>query len=144
MSETGNQYALAALKDKRATLAGEIVILKRKIAWATKQLEHVDACLTIFDPNCKPDSIGVKRPRVRVKLFKQGELGRLIVDALRRAGKPLGLRDITTALLTAGGHGESARPSLTPRVRGNLSYQVKRGTVIASGSGRQIVWTLAG
>ena len=65
---------------------------------------------------------------------------RLIVDALRRAGKPAGLRDITTALLTAGGHGEPARPSLTPRVRGNLSYQVKRGTVASGGSSCNRRW----
>ena len=143
MNEKGNQYALAALKDKRATLAGEIVSLKKKLEWAEKQLVHVDATLEIFSPGFNPESLGVKRPRKRVKLFAQGELGRMVLDALRRAGKPQGLRDITTALLTAGGHGESARPGLTPRVRGNLSYQVKRGTITSSGSGRAITWALA-
>jgi len=142
MNEKGNQYALAALKDRRATLAGEITHLKRQLAWAQNQLDHVDACLTIFEPGFDPAKIGQKLVHRRVKLFRQGELGRLIIDALRRAGRPLGTHEIVTALLEAGGHGESARPSLGPRVRGNLAYQVRRGFVTSTGAGREIVWTL--
>ena len=142
MNENGNQYALAALKDKRATLAGEIADLKRQLAWRVQQLDHVDACLTIFQPGFDVAKIGTKLVRKRVKLFKQGELGRLIIDALRRAGKPLGTHEITSALLAAGGYGESARPGLGPRVRGNLAYQVRRGTVKSEGSGRIIKWCL--
>jgi hypothetical protein len=99
MEEKSNQYALAALKDKRATLAGEIVDLKKQLAWRVSQLDHVDACLTIFEPGFDIKAVGIKRPRKRVKLFRQGELGRLIIDALRRAGKPLGTHEITSALL---------------------------------------------
>jgi hypothetical protein len=43
MNELSNKYALAALKDRRATMAGEIVQLKRKLKWAQGQLEHLDA-----------------------------------------------------------------------------------------------------
>jgi hypothetical protein len=141
MEEKSNQYALAALKDKRATLAGEIVDLKKQLAWRVSQLDHVDACLTIFEPGFDIKAIGIKRPRKRVKLFRQGELGRLIIDALRRAGKPLGTHEITSALLDASGYGESARAGLGPRVRGNLAYQVRRGTVQSTGSGRCITWS---
>ncbi len=77
-----------------------------------------------------------------MKLFRQGELGRLIVDALRRAGKPVGTHAIASALLDAGGYGESARPSLTPRVRGNLAYLEKAGKVAKSGDGKAVIWTL--
>ena len=142
MEEKSNQYALAALKDKRATLAGEIVDLKKQLAWRVSQLDHVDACLTIFEPGFDIKAIGIKRPRKRVKLFRQGELGRLIIDALRRAGKPLGTHEITSALLDASGYGESARAGLGPRVRGNLAYQVRRGTVASTGAGKAIRWTL--
>ena len=142
MEEKSNQYALAALKDKRATLAGEIVDLKRQLQWRVQQLDHVDACLTIFEPGFDPDKIRKKLIRKRVKLFKQGELGRLIIDALRRAGKPLGTQEITSALLAAGGYGESARAGLSPRVRANLAYQVARGTVASSGAGRTVQWHL--
>ena len=46
--EKGNQYALAALKHKRAMLAGEVVSLEKQIAWKRSQLEHVDATLATF------------------------------------------------------------------------------------------------
>lgn len=75
MNETGNKYALAALKDKRATLAGELAQLRNKLAWAESQLKHLDATIGIFEPNLDPDSIPNKHPRKRVKLFRQGELG---------------------------------------------------------------------
>ena len=142
MNETGNKYALAALKDKRATLAGEIVQLKNKLAWAQKQLEHVDACLTIFEPGFDVKSLGIKNPRQRVKLFRQGELMRLIVDALRRAEKPLGTQEVVTALLEAGGYGEAARPSLAPRVRGNLAYLERKGKVCKTGKASTARWAL--
>ena len=133
-NELGNRYALHALRDKRATLAGEIADLKKQLAWRVQQLDHVDACLTIFEPGFDPQK--------RVKLFRQGELGRLIIDALRRAGRPLGTHEVVSALLTEGGYGESARPSLTPRVRGNLQYLWKAGKVTKGGRGTAVVWSL--
>ena len=141
-NELGNKYALHALKDKRATLAGEIADLKKQLAWRVSQLDHVDACLTIFEPGFDPNKIGLKRPRKRVKLFRQGELGRLIIDALRRAGKPLGTHEVVSALLAAGGYGESARPSLAPRVRGNLAYLERAGKVTKTGQASTAHWAL--
>lgn len=83
MNEQGNKYALAALKDRRATLAGEIADLKKQLAWRVQQLDHVDACLTIFEPGFDVAKIGTKLVRRRMKLFRQGEHlkveGRLIV-----------------------------------------------------------------
>jgi hypothetical protein len=58
-NENGNRYALHALKDKRATLAGEIADLKKQLAWRVQQLDHVDACLTIFEPTGDPAAIPV-------------------------------------------------------------------------------------
>ena len=141
-NENGNRYALHALKDKRATLAGEIAHLKKQLDWRQKALDHVDACLTLFEPGFDVDKIGAKRVRQRVKLFRQGELGRLIVDALRRAAGPLGTHAITSALLAAGGHGESARAALAPRVRGNLAYLEKHGKVTKAGRGKAVMWAL--
>ncbi|HEV2653247.1 MAG TPA: hypothetical protein VGU69_18430 [Rhizomicrobium sp.] len=142
MNDLGNKYALAALKDKRATLAGEIADLKKQVAWRIEALSHVDASLHLLDPQANPNGIPLKRPRRRVKLFRQGELGNLIRDALRRAGKPVGLKEIVTALLEAGGHGESARAALTPRVRGNLAYLEKAGTVSKTGQATTAKWHL--
>lgn len=141
-TDNGNRYALVALKDKRATLAGEIAHLKKQLDWRQKALDHVDACLTLFEPGFDVSAIGAKRPRQRVKLFRQGELGRLILDTLRRAEKPLGTHQIVSAFLTAGGHGEAARSAMTPRVRGNLAYLEKAGKITKTGSGKAVQWSV--
>ncbi len=143
MNENGNKYALAALKDKRATIAGEIVQLRNKLAWAESQLKHLDATIGIFEPNLDPDSIPNKHPRKRVKLFRQGELGRLILDALRTADGPMRTQDIVSAILLVQGHDEAARTALAPRVRGNLQYLVtKAGTVSKIGGGGNARWAI--
>lgn len=132
----GNRYALSVLKNRRATLAAEIVQLEQQIRHRKELLVHVDATLQLLDPSSSIDANPAKRLRKRIKLFRQGELGRMILDALRRAERPLTTAEIATAILEAGGHGESARPTVTPRVPGNLSYLMRRGAVYKIGNGR--------
>ena len=55
-------------------------------------LGHVDATLRLLDPSIDIDQIPNKRLTRRIKLFRQGELGGLIVGVLRESD-------------TAGGHG---------------------------------------
>lgn len=141
-TDTGNRYALTALRDKRATLAGEIADMKKRLKWAEEALGHVDACLRLLDPEIDPGSLPAKRVIRRVKLFRQGELGRMILDALRRAGRPQSTHAIVTALLEVGGHGDAARPAMTPRVRGNLAYLEKAGKLAKAGRGKAVTWRL--
>lgn len=144
MNDTGNKYALAALRDKRATLAGEIAQLEKQAKWKRDQLGHVDATLAIFDPNYREGSIPAKKPYRHVKLFKQGELGRLILDSLRRAGRPISTADVVSAVITAGHQSEATKPTMTPRVRGNLCYLEKRGKIAKTGRGANVTWALCG
>lgn len=83
------------------------------------------------------------RPQKRIKLFRQGELGGLIMGALRRAGGPLGLREVVTAILISGGLSEEARPGLTNRVRANLDYLERRSKAMKLGNRRGALWMLA-
>ena len=46
---------------------------------------HVDATLRLLDESVDIDAIPNKRPPRRIKLFRQGKLGRMILDALRNA-----------------------------------------------------------
>ena len=144
MRSRGNLYALAALKSQRGILAAEIVQLKRQLRHRKEMLIHVDATLRLLDPEIKVESIRPKRPPKRIKLFRQGELGRLIVDAIRRSPDGATAKEIVTALLKVGGHGESVRGTLSPRVRGNLAYLGSQGKVVKDGSGALTVWRLAG
>ena len=142
-TDNGNRYALAALKTQRGRLAGEIADLKKRLAWAEGQLVHVDATIHLLSPSTDTGSLPAIRPQKRIKLFRQGELGRMIIDALRRAGKPLETRDVVTAVLKAGGHGESARPAMAPRVRGNLAYLERAKKVTKTGKAASAKWSLS-
>lgn len=137
-----NQYAVAFLKDRRATLAGEIERFKNDIKHRQQQLAHLDATLRILDPEYRTDSIPPKRLR-QMKLFGGGELNRLILDALRRAeGRPLGNPEIADAIIAAKGYGHEAKPALIRRVRANLSYLRRKGTVQKTGERGTARWQL--
>ncbi|HVZ27740.1 MAG TPA: hypothetical protein VG798_03710 [Rhizomicrobium sp.] len=142
MTDLGNRYALSALRAKRGELAGEIAQLKKKLAWAEDSLRHIDASLAILDPARDPAEIPAKRPQKRVKLFRQGQLGALILAALRQAKTPQTTGEVVTAVLAACGHGEGARPGLAPRVRGNLAYLEGAGRVKKLNRGRQARWAI--
>jgi hypothetical protein len=71
----GDRYALTALKNKRATLASEIIHFERQIRHRRKLLLHVDATLKLLNPDLDASNIPNKRISTRVKLFRQGELG---------------------------------------------------------------------
>ena len=141
MNEKGNRYAIHALKDRRATLASEIVQFKQGISDREEQLSHLDATLRILDPPYRADTIPPKRLR-RVKLFGNGELNRLIADALRRAEKPLGSADIAAAIVETKDYGRESIHALTRRVRANLSYLLRNKRVVKTGDRLTTRWTL--
>ena len=138
-----NQYAIAALKDRRATLAGEIESYKQGIIDREDMLAHLDATLRALDPSYRADTVAPKRLR-RVKLFGGGELNRLILDALRKGGgKPLSNVEIAAAIVAFKGYGEESMPALIRRVRANLSYLFKNGRVVKTGDRMTARWGLA-
>jgi hypothetical protein len=147
MTETsrsrGDRYALSALRKKRAELASEIVHLERQLRHRRDALGHVDATLRLLDPSVNTKEIPNKRYPKRVRLFRQGELGRLILGALRDGnGQPVTTAAVVTAILKAGGHGEAARTALAPRVRSNLAYLERRQLVTKLGDRASACWQL--
>lgn len=130
MNEKGNRYALSALKDKRAALAGEIAQLKAQVQRRQQALGHLDATISLMDPDCDVDAIPLKKPYKHVKLFRQGELGRLILDALRKAeNHTLTSTDVVTAVMNAIDAPESAWTTMAPRVKSSLTYMWRKGSV---------------
>jgi hypothetical protein len=84
----GDRYALSALKKRRALLASEIVHLERQLSARRESLGHVDATLRLLDPAVDIDAIPNRRTVKRIRLFRQGGLGRLILGVLRDANGP--------------------------------------------------------
>lgn len=140
MEDKGNRYALKALRDKRAALASEIMQTERKLRHLRDSLVHVDATLKLLDPEADPEAIPTKRPTTRVKLFRQGELARMVRDALREAGEPIPADQIVSYLMRVGGHDESARKALAGRVRGTLAYLRRSGAVLKLGDRNTAAW----
>jgi hypothetical protein len=140
-----NRYAVHALKDRRATLAGEILRFKQGIRDREEQLSHLDATLRILDPEYRADTVAPKRIR-RVKLFGNGELNRLIIDALRQAdGRLLSTPAIADSIIVAKGYGSEAKHALIPRVRANLCYLLRRREAVEKVGNRMTAkWRLTG
>jgi hypothetical protein len=63
--------------------------------------------LLLLDPAANPERTPNKRPVRRIKLFRQGELGRMMLDAPTDADRELSMAEIVTALLVAGRHGRA-------------------------------------
>jgi hypothetical protein len=54
---------------------------------------------------------------------------------------PMTTAEVVAAVQEAGGHGDGARPGLTPRVRGSLAYLKNQGRLKKLGKGRSARWT---
>jgi hypothetical protein len=140
MDEAATRFTLTTLQKKRASLAGEIDDFKRKIAHRETALAHVDAVLRLLAPDANPATIPSRRPR-RVKLFRQGQLGRMILGILRKAEGPLSTDAIVARIISENRLPSEARKALGARVRSNLAYQAKIGRVAKSDSGTKARWS---
>jgi hypothetical protein len=139
----GNKYALAALKERRASVAGEITACESHLRYLRDSLAHIDGTLRMLAPDSDPGKIAPKRSYRRVKLFGQGELNRLILGALRKAETPLSTAEIVAAVIKELGHGPDVTNAMNHRVRANLQYlHRERHSVNKHGSGRTTKWTL--
>ena len=138
-----NTYAIPALREKRAAIAGRIISLKKQIAKHHKELASLDATITLFEPSYRIGSIKPIRKQQRSKLFKHGALGRLCIDALRRAeGVPMSTHDVVAAVAVAIGQGKASEAVLRATVRSNLDYMARRGKVEKIGKGLGCGWRL--
>jgi hypothetical protein len=136
MNELGNKYALAALRERRAEVSGEILQLQSRLRHLRASLCHLDASLAILDPERDPKAIPNKRVR-RVKLFGQGKLNRMVMDALREGARPMTTLEITEAICARLSYGEAAKASMRNRVRANLLYLWKVRALISKEGERE-------
>lgn len=138
----GNRYALSALTHKRAQLAGELRSLENQAKWKRQQLEAVDATLSVFG-HADPAAIKPVKAYQRIHLFKQGELCRLVREALRESGKPMSAAAVAMAVTKKLGHGESAYPAMRKRIDSSLAYLWReRREVLKAGHYTGVRWRL--
>src|SRR3954447_20941197 len=87
-------HVVAALKDKRAELSGDIADLEKRIGQHRADLLHVDAVLRLFAPEFEPATIPPRAVRRPNSWFRPGELARLLLEVLRTAPAALTVRDM--------------------------------------------------
>ena len=143
-ADLGNQYALHALRERRAEMAGEMTQLLERVRYLKQAIHSLDGTLAIMAPGCDPSTIRPKRPRTKAKLFGAGKLNALIYDALRKGDRPMSLVEVCEAIGEAVGFGPKAVVGLRSRVRSALLYLTKvRGTVIKEGEREAARWLIS-
>jgi hypothetical protein len=143
MDDLSNKYALAALKERRAAIAGEITSLESRLRYLRELVVHVDGTLRLFAPSLDPSGIPEKKPFKRVKLFGPGELNRLILGVLRKADKPLSTGEVVAAVVEELGYGPDAAKGILSRINANLIYLSRvRGLVTKEGKRASAKWSL--
>jgi hypothetical protein len=138
MNEKSNRYAIAALKVRRAEIDGELEACRRRVESLTEAIVHLDASLTLLDPAYDPASVRPKRLYRRAKLFGGRKLTGLILDALRRAERPLTTQEVVAAIAD----GNASAPNVTKRIRMGLRYLAGRGVVTKEGERKTARWQL--
>lgn len=96
-------YALEALKKKRAEMTGEIALCHARLQQLSEDLEHLDATLRLFAPDFVVESILPKVFTPPKSWSKRGEMSRAVLSILRVAKGPLGTREIASMIVTQRG-----------------------------------------
>jgi hypothetical protein len=136
---TGNTYAISALKRRRTEIDGELEACRQRLDNLTEAIVHLDGSLALLDPTYDPASVRPKRLYRRAKLFGGKKLTSLILDALRRAERPLTTQEVVGAIAD----GNAGAPNARKRIRMALRYLAKRGAIVRGGERRAATWRIA-
>ena len=134
------RYGISSLLNKRHQIEGQMIGLRCDLAEMEALIKRIDDALVILDPAYDAASLPRRKSRKRVRLFNNGELGRLIVVFLRQAKSPLGCHDI--AARVAERRGVPPSVLITRRVRSNLTYLESQGRIIRVGRGKGTKWAI--
>ena len=142
---TGNSYAISALVEHRAKIAGLIQDLERELAQHRASLLHLDATLKLLDPTIKIHGIRAKhRMSDRSGYFEMGELSRRCQEAIREAGeKGVSIPDLADATLRAKGldaGDETMRRDFIRRFHWAMGRLQRDGRIDRLGHGKGVRW----
>lgn len=79
-------HVISALKSKRSELLGLVNHYEKELREIINSINHIDSTLKIFDPEIELSTIKPKQYRKYNKLFRNGELSRLILEVFRDLG----------------------------------------------------------
>jgi hypothetical protein len=126
-------HVVAALKEKRARLPGELEACKLRVTALTVELGSVDNCLRIFRSDVDPKSIAPKVTLAKSALPK-GAGARTALDILRKTGRPMTCPELAACILQRFGKPLTVKAlhQLVATIHGNFSCR-KDGIVTFNG-----------
>lgn len=141
----GDTFVISGLREKRSSVAGRIVELRREAEHLEADLFHIDAVLRLYE--VEPADIPTKgRVPIRSAYFGRNEITRRIYDALRAQGSVSAV-DIATQAMRDKGLDPTAdrkvRTSFAQRFLTSLHDLRKAGKVERMGGGKGVRWRLA-
>jgi hypothetical protein len=141
MSES---HVVSALKEKRIQVASQIEALQGQLRQATIDLDHVEAALRLFDPEV--DLAALSPRKVAPILYDtKGDTGRVILETLRTAVRPLTTAQVCEAVMVARRLDTNDKGLCRVMMRRTVSnlkhWQKKRGLIRSMpGPGQQLLW----
>jgi hypothetical protein len=137
-------HVVTALIDKRGKLAGQIDKLQSDLRQAVLDLDNVEATLRMFAPEMELAGLAPRNVPPALPAMK-GDTGRMILQILRHAPRPLTTSEITEALMK-----ERALDINNPTLFRTMSkrtiavlrhWKNERGAVRSMpGPGQQLMW----
>lgn len=140
-------HVVSALKTKRMEVAGQIEALQGQLRQAVLDLDHVEAALLLFDPDVDLAALPARKV-APVSYDTKGDTGRIILETLRTATKPLSTAQVNEAVMVArrlDTNDKALCRTMMRRTNANLKHWSKRRGLIRSmpGPGQQLLWEIA-
>jgi hypothetical protein len=140
-------HVISALKAKRVEIASEIEDHREKMRLAVIALDHVEASLRLFDPDVDFTALGPRKV-AQVLYDTKGDTGRIILDTLRNATRPVPTSAICEAVMkarTLDTDDKGLCRLMMKRTTANLKHwSAKRGLIRSMpGPGQQLLWEIA-
>ena len=108
MSES---HVVSSLVAKRSELSGLLFQHQQAIQQLSASIVNIDGAIKLFDPDYDLRTIKIKAPRQANTWFEHGEVGRMILDALRTSTTPLSTRQIGEIMIGVKGIAADAVPN---------------------------------
>jgi hypothetical protein len=139
-------HVATALIEKRRELAGKIEDLQRQLKATVTDLDHVEASLRLFVPDIDLTEYGPRPVPPPHAAFK-GEVTRIVLDTIRKAGRPLSTMDLTRAVMGERGlpfDDLQTRRVIQQRVGACCNSWKRKGVLKASpGPGQLLNWEIS-
>lgn len=141
----GDTFIISGLREKRSSVAGRIVELRREAEHLEADLFHIDAVLRLYE--VEPADIPTKgRVPIRSAYFGRNEITRRIYDALRVQGSVSAVDVAAQAMRDKGldpAADRKVRTSFAQRFLTSLHDLRKAGKVERMGGGKGVRWRLS-